>query len=168
MKRKSKMNRTKRGFTFLLAVFLITSVLGIGNAIAGGPHGRLGHDPLFGLLIRLDLSDSQKTAVANILKQEEANIRNAATGLANARVKLAKDVLSGSDQSVITADSQNVATYAGQAALLRSQIMAQIIPVLSADQKTTVQNIHDKMGTNINSAIDMRFARLDKWIAKHQ
>ena len=165
------MKSTKSGLTILFAVFIITSAFGAGYAIAGGPggpHGGFGHDPLARLLIRLDLTDAQKTTVANILKQNEANARNIATGLANARVRLAKDVLSGSDQSVISTDSQNVATFAAQAAQLRSQIVAQIIPILLADQKATLQRIHDKIGANIDSAIEMRFAHLDKWIARHQ
>ncbi len=161
------MNSTKRGFTILFAVFLIASLFGVSNAIAGGPGG-FSHDHLARLLVSLDLTDAQKTAVANILKQNEVNARNIATGLASARVQLAKDVLSGSDQSVISADSQNVASFAAQAAQLGSQIVAQIIPILSADQKTTLQNIHDKIGANLDSAIEKRFARLDKWIASHQ
>jgi hypothetical protein len=161
------MNTTKRGFTILFATFLIASFFSVSNAVAGAPGG-FGHDHLARLLVSLDLTDAQKTAVANILKQNEVNARNTATGLASARVQLAKDVLSGSDQSVISADSQNLAVYAAQAAQLGSQIVAQIIPILSADQKTTLQNIHDKIGANLDSAIEKRFARLDKWIARHQ
>jgi Spy/CpxP family protein refolding chaperone len=161
------MNTTRRGFTILFASFLIASLFGVSNAVAGAPGG-FGHDHLARLLASLDLTDAQKTAAGNILKQNEVNARNIATGLASARVQLAKDVLSGSDQSVISADSQNVAAYAAQAAQLGSQIVAQIIPILSADQKTTLQSLHDKIGVNIDSSIDRRFARLDKWIAKHQ
>lgn len=164
------MNRTKRSFTIAVAVFLIASALGAGNAFAGprGPHGRFFRNPLARLMLRLDLTEAQKTTLAGIVKQNEANAKSIATGLANARVQLARDVLNGSGSSVIAADSQNVATYAAQAAQLRAQIMAQMIPALSPEQKTRLQEIHDKIGSNVNAAIAMRFSRLDRWIARHQ
>ena len=165
------MNGTKRGSWIPFAVILVMLACGVGAAVAagpGGPHGRFGHDPMFKLLVRLDLTDAQKTSVANIIKQNEANIKSIATGLVKARVQLAKDVLNGSDSTVIAADCQGVAQYALQAAQMRAQVMAQIIPILSADQKTTLQNIQDKLGSNIDAAIETRFERLDKWIARHQ
>lgn len=162
------MNGRKNGVVFLLAALLITLVFSTGNAIAGGPHGRFGHDPLLRLMVKLDLTDAQKTSLANILKQNEDSARNIATGLATARAQLAKDTLKGSDPAVIAADCQNVAQYETQAAQLRAQIVAQMIPTLSADQKATLQKIQDKLGTHIDTAIDKRFDHLDKWIARHQ
>lgn len=88
------MNTLRRGFTILFAVFLIASLFSVNDAIAGdpgGPHGGFGHDHLARLLVNLDLTDAQKTTVANILKQNEANARNIATGLANARLQLTKE-----------------------------------------------------------------------------
>ncbi len=164
------MNWTKRNSTIVIAVFLIASAVGAGNALAGprGPHGRFFRDPLARLMLRLDLTDAQKTTLAGIVKQNEANAKSIATGFANARVQLAKDVLNGSGSSVIAADYQNVATYAVQAAQLRAQIMAQMIPTLSPEQKARLQKIHDKIGSNVNTAIAMRFEHLDRWIERHQ
>jgi hypothetical protein len=165
------MNGTKRGPWILFAVFFFLSALGIGAAIAagpGGPHCGFGHGHFFKLLVRLDLTDSQKTPIAAILKQNEANAKNIVTGLANARVQLARDVLSGSDSAVISADCQNAAQYEVQAAQLTAQLVAQILPTLSADQKTILQEIQGEFGSNIDARIESGFAHLDKWIAKHQ
>lgn len=164
------MNWTKKSFTIVFAFCLIASALSAGVALAGpcGPRGRFFRDPPARLMLMLDLTDAQKTTLAGIVKQNEANAKTIAAGLANARVQLAKDVLNGSESSVIATDSQNVATFAVQAAQLRAQIMARMIPSLSADQKARLRKIHDKIGSNVNAAITMRFDHLDKWIAKHQ
>lgn len=164
------MERTRKACMTMLAVFLFASAMSAGVA-AAGPYcsgGRLFRSPLARLMIRLDLTDAQKTTLAGILKQNEANTKGIVAGLANARVQLAKDILSGSGSSVIATDSSNVATYAAQAAQLRAQIMAQMIPVLSAPQKAKLQKIHDQIGSNVNAAVQIGFERLDNWIADHQ
>lgn len=164
------MERARKGFAAILAVFLISSVLSAGVAVAGpyGSRGRLFHSPMARLMERLDLSDAQKTTLAGILKQNEANARSIVAGLANARAQLTKDILSGGGSSVIASDSSNVATYAVQADQLRAQIMAQMIPVLSAAQKTKLQKLHDQIGSNVDAAVQIGFAHLDNWIADHQ
>jgi len=87
---------------------------------------------------------------------------------------------SGSAQApaarVFPVASSFAASYAmaegeADATRLRSTIMSRILtepgPTLSADQQTILQKVRSKIGTNINAAIDARFARLDKWIARH-
>ncbi len=166
------MNRKKAGFAVLIGVFLVVSTFAAINAVADGPgHGRFGHHPLFGLMHKLDLTDAQKTIVAGVLKQNETAAKTNAANLANARAQLAKDILLSVNQGQISTDCANVSS--AQAALtllvanMSTQMLSQLGPTLSADQQATLQKMQSKIGTNINAAIDARFARLDKWIARH-
>jgi Spy/CpxP family protein refolding chaperone len=164
-----KMNSKKMQFVVVLAlVFLMGASFAAYNAFAFGDgegrHGRFGHDPLFMLFHKLNLTDPQKQQVAGILTQNEDQAKAIATGMANARAQLVKAILSGTDAS---AASQELATYSLKAAVLASGIVAQISPILTADQQAILQNMQAKIGSHVTDAINRRFAHWDKWIAKH-
>jgi Spy/CpxP family protein refolding chaperone len=165
--RRSEMNRKRMGFTISFAVFFLAAVFAAGSVIAAGPgghHGRFHHDPLFRLMHKLDLTDAQKTRVATILQSNEASAKIIASGLANARVQVARDTLSGNFNAT---DFNNLLNFEQQAVQLRASVVSSILPILTTDQQNTLKSIQDKIGTNIDEAINARFARLDKWIAKH-
>jgi hypothetical protein len=184
------MNMAKKGFTVLFGFLLIAGVFAAGNAIAAGHDeqgmqgqtGQLGRaeqkeltgqvgqqseanfDPFFGLLHDLNLTDAQKAQVADILKANEAEAKTIAKELANAGVQIRKDFMKG------TFNPDHFDTwvkYEKQGAQFRATTMASILPKLTHEQQTTLQSMQDQVGSNINSAIDSRFARLDDWIAKH-
>jgi Spy/CpxP family protein refolding chaperone len=167
------MNGKKTGFAVLMGVFLAASMFAAINALADGPgmgHAKFGRHPIFGLMHKLDLTDAQKTIVAGVLKQNETAAKTNAANLAAARAQLAKDILSG-NQGQIGADCASVSSAQAAVTLLvanmSTQMLSQLGPTLSADQQATLQKIQSKIGTNIDAAIDARFARLDKWIARH-
>ena len=148
----------------VLAAVLVFSA-SFASAFEGGEgHGKFRHDPLFRLMHKMQFTDQQKQQVAAILKKTEPEARNIAMELANARVQLSKTILSGGD---VSAPSQQVAVYQEQAAQLRSQIMGQIIKILTPEQQATLQKKLSKMGTHVNDRINKRFDRLDAWLAKH-
>jgi Spy/CpxP family protein refolding chaperone len=163
------MNKTKTRLTVALAaaVFLVGSSFAVTSAFAHGhrgEHGWLGHEPLIGIVHRLNLTEAQKTQVAAILKSNEAEAKTIVTGLAAARVQLTKDILSGAD---VTAACSEVANYELQAAQLRSAIFSQITKLLTPDQQTTLQNMQNELGQHVDAAVNRGFEHLDKWIAKH-
>jgi Spy/CpxP family protein refolding chaperone len=161
------MNRKRTHFVVGLAlVFLLGISLAAHSAFGSGEgrHGRFGHDPLFGLIHKLNLTTPQKQQVAGILKSHEDEAKAVATDLANARVQLVKAILSGGD---VTAASQDLATHSSQAAQLASQVVSQITGILTPDQKTTLQGWQAKIGSHVTERIDARFEHWDKWIAKY-
>jgi Spy/CpxP family protein refolding chaperone len=159
------MNRKKTQFVVVLAlVFLVGTAFAVHNAFGEGGHGKFGHDPLFRLMHKLNLTDAQKQQVAGFLSANEANAKTIATGVASARAQLVKAILSGTDT---TAASGQLASYTAQAAALASQIMGQISGILTTDQQTILQNMQAKIGSHATHAIDARFEHWDKFIAKY-
>ena len=160
------MNRTRMSIAVVLAMVLIVGASFAANNASGygGKHGKFGHDPFFRLIHKLDLTDAQKAQVATIIKNNEAQAKTIVTNLANARAQLIKVILSGGD---VSKASDDVAGCTKEFAQFQSSIVGQIIPILTADQQTTLQNMQEKIGSKMNAMIDARFARLDKWIAKH-
>lgn len=152
----------KTRMTICLAAVLVLCA-SFAFAFDGG-HGRFGHNPVFRMMHKLQFTDQQKQQVAVILKQNESGAKTVAADLANARVALNKAILSGAD---VTASSQQVAVYEEQAAQLRSQIMAQIIKILTPAQKEELQKMVNNMGKHVSERVDRRFEHLDQWLAKH-
>ena len=163
------MNRNgKKLMIALVAIYFLGSFLATASAYGHGPdgkHGRMGHNPFFGMMHRLNLTSDQKTQVAAIIKPQEANIKTIVTGMAKARVQLSKDILSGSGD--VAGDAANLANYQQQFAQLRATIFSQILGVLTPDQKAMIQKRIDKMGTNLDERINEHFTHLDNWLAKH-
>jgi periplasmic protein CpxP/Spy len=164
------MNRKRAQFVFVLAlVFLMGASFAAHDVFAGGEgrHGKFGgHDPLFRLLHKLNLTDAQKQQVAGILKSNEAEAKTVAAGMANARAQLVKAILSG-DESAATAAAAEMATYTGQAAGFGAQIVGQVNKILTPDQQAVLQKMQAKIGSHTTDRVDRRFAHWDEWIAKH-
>jgi Spy/CpxP family protein refolding chaperone len=168
VRKEIKMNRKRAQLLVVLAlVVLMGASFATHNAFGSGEgrHGRSGHDPLFRLFHKLNLTDPQKQQAATILKSHEDEAKAIATGMANARAQLLKAILSGGD--VVDA-SQNVASNSLQAAQLGSKMVSELSGILTPDQKTTLQNMQTKIGSRITERLDKRFAHWDEWIAKHQ
>jgi Spy/CpxP family protein refolding chaperone len=162
------MNRKRAQFVVVLAlIVLVGASLGAHNAFGSGErrHGKCGHDPLFRLFHKLNLTDTQKQQAAGILKSHEDEAKTIATGMANARAQLVKAILSGAD---VSEASQSVSSYSLQAAQLGSRMVSELSGILTPDQKTTLQNMETKIGSRITERLDRRFAHWDEWIAKHQ
>ena len=162
------MNRKKTQFTVVLALFfLVGTSFAAQNAFGSGEgrHGKFGHDPLFRLFHKLNLTDPQKQQAAGILKSHEDEAKTISTGMANARTELVKAILSGAD---VSDASQNASTYSLQAAQLGSRMVSELSGILTPDQRATLQSMQTKIGSHISERLDKRFAHWDEWIAKHQ
>jgi len=155
----------------LVVIFLIGACLATTNVLAGGhggKYGKFGHDPFFMLIHKLDLTDDQKATVAGILKQHLEELKSAAASLATARVKVIQDALNGDNATKdCGALGTAVATLAQLHAALTQEIITTLTPSLSDDQKATLQNMREKIGSHVDAMIDARSTHLEKWIAKH-
>jgi len=166
----------KRAKVVFAMVFVVIFLIGAGftatHVLAGGhggKHGGFGHDPFFMLIHKLNLTPDQKATVAGILNSNLGQLQDDATLLANARVQVIKDALSGNN--AITTDcgalGTAVATLALHHATITQEIITALTPSLSDDQKATLQNMQGKIGSHVDAMIDARFAHLQKWIAKY-
>ncbi len=180
------MYKIKKGVVGLFGFLLITWVFAAGSATAA-PNGSLNvqsgqntqsvqqqkagqnklfkYDPFFGLMHKLNMSDAQKAQVAEILKSNENRAKTVAHETANAVVQVRKDFVQGKFNAE---HFDNLIKYERQGAELRAQVMASVLPKLTQEQRTNLASMQDKVGSQINSRIDSRFARLDSWIAKHE
>lgn len=160
------MYRVKKGLVVLTGFLLITGFFSASKAIAkehAWRHGRFNKNPL-GVLSKLNLTATQKTEVAAILKSNEAKSKTIANELANAGMQIRKDVLNGS----YNADHFKALTnYEQQAIQHRATVMAAILPKLTKNQRATLEKLQAKFDSRTKSAINNRFARMDKWIATH-
>ncbi len=175
------MNMIKRGFPAFLGFLLATGAFAGSGALAaktGGqslqpvqpgqtmvqkPNQRF--HPVFGLLHNLNLTKSQKAQVASVLKSNEAQAKRLAQELASAGVQVRKDFINGT----FNADHFNKwVKYERQGARLRANVMAEILPKLTEQQKTTLLSMQDRMGSRITSTINSKFAQLDHWIAENK
>ena len=150
----------------VVLLFLVGASMAVHSAFGGGEgrHGRFGHDPLFMLLHKLDLSDSQKQQAAVILSGNEQQAKGIASNLATARGQLLTAILSNGD---VTTASANVAKYSLEAAQLAATIVSGIAGILTPEQQSIFQGMQAKVGSHAGRAVEARFAHWDKFIAKY-
>lgn len=166
------MNRMRLGFAVLVMVISLAAIgFAAGNDQSGAncwKQGRHGHEPFFRLIHKLQLTDDQKHEVAGILQQHENDLKTNMKGMVDARKQLINAVTSETyNEAAVSQASQQVATYQEQLALIRAQIVGQIMGILTQEQKSTIQAMKTKMDARMGSFVDDRFAHMDKWIAKH-
>ncbi len=152
----------------------ISAVLLIGASVAavhshGWRHGRFGHMPLFRMMHKLDLTDSQKAMVAGILKSNEATLRQDVTTLVKARVALNTAILNGNDVGdPIAAVQAASGSLISDSARLRVSLFTALKPTLSESQQITLTGMESRMENGkVDARITEGFEQLDKWIAKH-
>ena len=146
------MNRSKKSFSILLGIFIITGVFAVNNAIAGPGwrHGGMGGDPLLGLLQRLDLTNAQKNTVSGIITPKLSTLQGYVTNVAEDKAALLKDILTpGTTTTTISADVTKLGTDAATLAGLQAEIWSSINGALAGTpQETNLQNIVAKIGTH--------------------
>lgn len=166
------MNWKKMWIMVLAAAVLATgATVAAADARCGGPggrHGMQGPGHMFGFLHRLDLSDSQKTQVAGILKELEPEAKEAVQGMVDARIQLANTTMSGTyDEAAVRQASVQVSSYAEQLAIIRAKAVSRIMEILTPEQKATLDEMKGKISDRAGARVDAGFEHLDAWIAKH-
>lgn len=162
------MLKTRKRLLVMVAASLLFGMTLAGGSAIAGEHGRrdggFGHEPMLGMLHKLNLTEAQKTQVAAILKGNEAEAKSLALEGANARAQLIKAIMSGSD---VTPACQGVAASTERSAKFRAGLIAEIKKTLTTEQLAVLQKMEDRIGSHANERIDDRFRRLDRWIARH-
>jgi Spy/CpxP family protein refolding chaperone len=108
--------------------------------LAAGPlgHGRhFSADRIFQRISdRLDLSDSQRDQVRGVLKAHKDAILEEIGTVRSARLALRRAIdASPADEAAIREKAAELGTAEGDAAVLRAQLKAEILPVLNDEQK---------------------------------
>ena len=144
--------RTLRKSALVIAAAGALAVGGLfaGRLFAGSmPAGPGDHSPrrMFGRIARtLDLSADQKAQVKTILKSHAAEIQTQMTAGATARRAL-HDAIKAQpvDEAAIRAAAQEAGRVHADGAVLFAKIRAEVLPVLTADQKQKLQSMDEKM-----------------------
>ena len=145
---------TFRRSALLIAAIGTLAVGGLftGRLFAGSVSGGFGdHSPrhMFGRIARtLDLSADQKTQIKTILKSHAAEIQAQLTAGAAARRSLHGAISAQPvDEAAIRAAAEAAGRVHADGAVLFARIRAEVLPVLTPDQKQKLQSLDEKMGS---------------------
>ena len=136
-KHRSTMFRTiqKAGIRLVVAAALFTGQAALSPAAAAGgfpPSEKMVNR----MTRRLNLSEAQAQQVQQILDQHQAQMTAQFQALKSAREALRQATLANPvNEGAIRSAAQALAQAEGDAALLRAQVHAQILPLLNADQQ---------------------------------
>ncbi len=148
-----------------------------GSAMMGGPGQPNGHMKGIGgitlkMLMRMDLSDSQKKEVANILAAYRDDSRKMTDQLMEAK-KTFFDTISSkkaSNESAVRQSFKQMSAIMENLVVQKTKIMAELEPVLSEDQLKDLMAHHrqksDKMGKKkkMKKKLDVNRDMMDTWI----
>ncbi len=138
---------------------------GRGRAGEGGFHGGRG---FLGMLDRLGLNADQERDIAAILSKHREEIGKVVTGIADARIKL-REAVTAEDYSedTVRRAAQSLGDQQEQAAVLAAQVLSEVKPLLSADQKERLKDFGSRRSDRMQGFFEARLAELDEWIANH-
>jgi Spy/CpxP family protein refolding chaperone len=108
--------------------------------LAAGPLGRDGHfsaDKVFGRIAdRLDLSDTQRDQVKDVLRSHKDSILGQIQAMRAARLALRQAIDADTvDEGAIREKAAAVGKAEADAAVLHAQLRAEILPILNDEQK---------------------------------
>jgi Spy/CpxP family protein refolding chaperone len=117
--------------------------------LAAGPlgHGRsFSAERIFARVAdRLDLSDSQRDQIRGALKAHRDAILENIQSVREARLALRHSIEANPiDESAIRRTAAELGRVEGEAAVLRAQIRAEILPVFNDDQKEKLASLHSR------------------------
>ena len=116
---------------------------GPGAGFGGGAFG----PRMFNHMARaLDLTDAQKAQVKGILRSHLTELETQATASSSARVAL-HDAIHAQpvNEQLIRTKAMELGAVHAEGAVLFAKIRAEILPILTEDQKTKMQTMHERM-----------------------
>lgn len=144
--------QTLRKSALFLAAAAALAVGGLfaGHLFAGSmPNGPGDHSPrrMFGRIARtLDLTADQKAQIKTILKSHAAEIQTQMTASSAARRALHDAIKAQTvDEAAIRAAAKQAGDVHADGAVLFARIRAEVLPILTADQKQKLQSLDEKM-----------------------
>ena len=124
----------------------------------GGPGGPMGMLPMFGA--QLGLTDAQKDQVRNIAESHKAEWKALADRARTAHEALEDAVTAGAiDEGLIRQRSAEVGAAEGDMAVARAHTFAEVVQILTADQKARLKTMQTEMKTRMNGRQEARRER---------
>jgi periplasmic protein CpxP/Spy len=151
---------------------IITAFVGIGSSFAGsegaGKSGLHGGRGFLWVLEKLDLSADQQHGIASILGKHRDEIVAGINGVVEAKQGL-RDAITADvfSEAAVRQAAQQVSEIEVQNAVLRAQIVNEVRPVLTSEQRDQLKKFASKRADKRMGFVDARLANLDKWIAAH-
>lgn len=171
--------RTVRTLSMVLVFVMVFSGMAMAGKFGGhrgghdghrGGHGfmgpRSGHG-FIGLraLMRLGLSDAQKTEVANVIKKHRDDIKNATDKLIEAKKNLS-DVIHADEfsEADVRQAFQQVTPIKEEFVVLRAKIFSELKSVLTTEQIKVLKERKAKRGENKKERMEEMWSGFDAWL----
>ena len=155
-----------------LSIFLLAAVLvAVVNA---KPFGKFcewrknhGHGIFRNAVKDLDLSDEQKSELADILKTTRPVARELGDNLREGQKALIRTVLTEPfDEAIVREASSDVAAKKEDLTVLLAKSFATVQETLTIEQKERLQSIYSEITDHIDERIDYSQYKVDRWIEK--
>ena len=116
---------------------------GMGPGGRGGPGGPMGMLPMLGR--QLDLTDAQKDQIKTIADSHKEDWKSLAERARAAHGALNQAVIADTvDETLIRQRSAEAAAVDADMAVARARVHAEVLQILTPEQKTTLQSLHTK------------------------
>ena len=117
---------------------------GMGPGGRGGPGGPMGMLPMLGR--QLDLTDAQKDQIKTIADSHKADWKTLAERARTAHGALNQAVTADTiDETLIRQRSAEAAAVDADMAVARARVHAEVLQILTPEQKTKLQSLHTEM-----------------------
>jgi Spy/CpxP family protein refolding chaperone len=155
------------GFIFKIVVVLIGCVVtaSAASAFDGGSrhHGKKGGEFGFGFLKQLDLTDAQKSGIAEIMDKYAPQFDALRSDLRQARQQMRATIdNSPFDESIVRAAYQQMSPLRENMFVLRAKMKTEIRSLLTADQIKTLEEKKDRRCEIGRERRDHRHAMIKK------
>jgi len=139
-----------------------------GDRAEGKFYGHGGGFMGFKLLKELNLSETQKTQIANVLAKYREEGKNLTDSLAQAK-KNVLDLVTADEfnEAAIRQAAQNAASVKEELAVMGAKVFAEIKPLLTAEQLNLLKTRKAEMAEKMKSHAASKRSKLETWIESH-
>jgi periplasmic protein CpxP/Spy len=154
---------------FWVLVYILAGWVGVyALDSAPGPSGKGhgGHGQGFlKVLDQLNLTESQKHDIANILKQNREQARELRSEMFAAR-KLQVEAITGSafNEDAVRDAVRRAAHFEEQQAVMKAKVFHEIRKLLTTEQLETLQKMKADFGSKMQQRMERRISSIDRWI----
>ncbi len=128
-----------------------------------GPHGAM----FKGLLPRLELTDSQKQEVADVLKQHRDEVQGLRSQMMEARQALFKAVTANpANEGAVREAAARAAEFEVQLAVNRARVFDEIRKLLTPEQQATLEKLTGEFASRKHHGFHHRGRMMDRWFEK--
>ncbi len=139
-----------------------------GEGFEGKLHGHGGGFMGFKFLKELNLSDTQKTQIANILAKHQEEGKNLFTNLGEAKKNLLELTTADEfNEAAVRQAAQAAASVKEELAVTGAKIFAEIKPVLTTEQLTLLKTRKAEMFEKMKARMTSKHSKLEAWIESH-